>query len=188
MSTSKIKMQFGTLSIEVEGDPVWASEQVEKLVTRIETIRLPAGALVSPQQQPAAQPQIPGATQPVGNLATFLAAKGATTNQVKKFLATAEWLHQKGQTSLTTGAVTKALKDYRQSRLGNASECLSANIGKGYCERNGDGFYVTPEGRATLGTSQPSTQESTQDQAVDSASTGADGTSKAEQKTSDLDS
>ncbi len=86
-----------------------------------------------------------------GTLAAFLKAKGATSNQVRKFLSTAIWLHDRDKKDrLTTGDVTKALADNQQSRLSNASDCLNQNVGKGFCEKDGKGFYVTEEGRAEI--------------------------------------
>jgi hypothetical protein len=50
-----------------------------------------------------------------------------------------------------TSAVSKALSDNHQKRLGNAAECLNQNISKGFCEKQGGGFYITPEGLKDLG-------------------------------------
>jgi len=86
-------------------------------------------------------------------LATYLSNKSATTDQTKKFLATAGWLHQKGSKTMTTGDVTKALKDNNQSRLSNASQCLNNNVGKGFCEKADGSFFITPEGLKSLGIS-----------------------------------
>jgi len=51
---------------------------------------------------------------------------------------------------LTTGDVSKALKDSNQSRLGNPSQCLNDNVSKGYCEKDGKQFFVTQEGKVSL--------------------------------------
>jgi hypothetical protein len=84
-------------------------------------------------------------------LAAFLREKGATANQVKKFLATAVWLHdQANKNRLTTKDVTKALADANQGRLGNAADCLNKNVSKGYCEKEGKEFYATDDGRAEV--------------------------------------
>ena len=83
-------------------------------------------------------------------MATFLKEKGATTKQVLKFLATAVWIESKGKQRLSTGDITKALKDSNQSKLGNPAECLNQNVKKGFCEKDGSEFFVTTEGKDSL--------------------------------------
>src|SRR5207247_2607984 len=61
------------------------------------------------------------------SLASYLSAQQAGSNQVKRFLATADWLRRKGVSTLSTAAVSKALKDNHQARLGNPSDCLNQN-------------------------------------------------------------
>jgi hypothetical protein len=85
------------------------------------------------------------------SLATHLSEKQATSNQTLRFLATADWLRQKGQTPLTTSAVAQALKNNHQSRLANPSDCLNKNAAKGFVEKDGKTFFITPEGLAHLG-------------------------------------
>lgn len=71
--------------------------------------------------------------------------------QVKKFLATAAWLTHRGQRMLSTGMISRALKDNQQRRLGNPSDCLGKNIAQGFCEKDGSNFFVTTEGWKNLG-------------------------------------
>jgi len=85
------------------------------------------------------------------SLAAYLSAQQAGTNQVKRFLATADWLRRKGVPALSTAAVSKALKDNHQSKLGNPSDCLNQNVAKGFAEKDGKDFYITPEGLKSLG-------------------------------------
>lgn len=85
------------------------------------------------------------------SLATYLSEKQATSNQTLRFLATADWLRQKGQTQLTTTLVAEALKNNQQSRLSNPSDCLNKNAAKGLVEKDGRTFFLTPEGLASLG-------------------------------------
>ncbi len=85
------------------------------------------------------------------SLATYLAEKQAMSNQTLRFLATADWLRQKGVTPLSTSAVAQALKSNNQSRLSNPSDCLNKNAGKGLVEKDGKTFFITPEGLASLG-------------------------------------
>ncbi len=83
-------------------------------------------------------------------LAAFLKSKNATANQLRKFVATAVWLHAKGTKRLETKQITQALKDASQSRIGNPGDALKKNITKGYCEKDGKQFFVTDEGRKSL--------------------------------------
>lgn len=85
-------------------------------------------------------------------LASFLNQTKSKSSQVKRFLATAEWLHKSGKEALTTRDVPIALDKNRQNKLSNPADCLNKNVRKGYCEkRTGGQFYVTDEGRNTLG-------------------------------------
>ncbi|MBS0154490.1 MAG: hypothetical protein JSS38_07840 [Nitrospira sp.] len=83
-------------------------------------------------------------------LRAFLEEKGATKNQVKKFLATAVWLEAKGKNRMQTGDVSKALREASQPRLSNAAQCLNQNAKKGYCEKDGGQFFVTDDGKHSL--------------------------------------
>jgi hypothetical protein len=51
------------------------------------------------------------------SLSAYLKAKSAEKNQVARFLATAAWLFRRGQTELTTKAISKALSDHHQKNL-----------------------------------------------------------------------
>jgi hypothetical protein len=85
------------------------------------------------------------------SLASYLSAQQAGTNQVKRFLATADWLRRKGASALSTAAVSKTLKENHQAKLGNPSDCLNQNVAKGFAEKDGKDFYITPEGLKSLG-------------------------------------
>jgi len=85
------------------------------------------------------------------SLATYLSEKQATSNQTLRFLATADWLRQKGQVPLTSTAVAQALKNNHQNRLGNPADCLNKNVARGFVEKDGKTFFITPEGLAHLG-------------------------------------
>ena len=84
------------------------------------------------------------------SLASHIRAKGADGNQVLRFLVTADWLRLRGQ-AISTTAVAKALQENQQSRLANPSDALNKNVGKGFCEKTKDGFFITPEGLRELG-------------------------------------
>jgi hypothetical protein len=88
----------------------------------------------------------------VGHLSAFLKDKNATSNQVKKFLATAVWLHDStGKDRITTAEVRAALKNANQGKLTNPAGCLNQNVGKGHAEKDGGSFFVTEPGRTSLG-------------------------------------
>lgn len=88
------------------------------------------------------------------SLASYLSAKQASSNQVKRFLATADWLRQKGTSELSTALVSKTLRDNHQSKLTNAAECLNKNAAKGFVEKDGKRFFITSEGLTSLGHTQ----------------------------------
>jgi hypothetical protein len=85
------------------------------------------------------------------SLSTYIKEKGGESSQVDRFLITADWLRRRGNTKLVTSAVTKALTDNHQKRLSNPADALNKNVGKGFCEKTKDGFYITPEGLKKLG-------------------------------------
>lgn len=155
MPESKIVFSIGSISFSGEGEEKWVAAQLDKILEKApELIR------ISPERQA----EIEGAQQhkhkeasispaegiTTKTLATFLKEKNATTNQTKKFLATALWLEAKGKNRLSTSVVTKALRDNNQSKLGNPSDALNKNVSKGFCEKDGKDFYVTEEGKASL--------------------------------------
>jgi len=156
MSTSKIEVSIGNLSFNGEGEAAWLAEQLDKILDRAESIvklvpqvMPPPASSKDQHHAPADFSQTTGIAQKT--LVTFLKEKNATTNQVEKFLVTAAWLEAKGQNRVSTKDVSAALKNASQSRLKNASDCLAKNVGKGFCEKEGNQFFVTQEGKEHLG-------------------------------------
>lgn len=156
MSESKIELKIGEISFSGEGDSVWLSEQLDKILDRASELRSSSAIAASPQLSNIAnithqEADLSGhheiSTKP---LATWLREKGADTNQNQKFLATAVWIEAKGKNRIQTSDITAALSNANQKRLGNATECLNQNIKKGYCEKEGKQFYVTEEGKRSL--------------------------------------
>jgi hypothetical protein len=157
MAEAKIEIKVGAFSFTGEGTEKWLSGELDKLLTKLPElveIALPedgggedAGAGAGAAAAAAKK------TGKLGSLPNFLKDKNATTNQVKKFLATAVWLHDTtGKDRITTGDVTKALKNASQNKLTNPSDALNQNVGKGHAEKDGDsGFFVTEPGRTSLG-------------------------------------
>jgi len=84
-------------------------------------------------------------------LVAFLKSKDALSNNNKKFLATAIWLESKGNSRIKTSEVSAVLKDAKQTKLGNPAECLNQNVSKGFCQKDGQSFFVTEDGRNSLG-------------------------------------
>lgn len=152
MATAKIQIKIGSIEFSGEGEEAWVAIQLEKFIGQVHNL-----AKIAPQQHedgPGAGDGVrDGQALPKGDvpLGAFLKTKNVGTNQVKRFLATAIWLSAKGQKTLATSDVTKALKDNHQSKLTNPADSLNQNVGKGFCVKDGRQFYVTPEGIASLG-------------------------------------
>jgi hypothetical protein len=150
MADAKIEIKVGEVSFVGEGSETWLSTQLDKVMEH-----LPKLASISPPK-PSHAGQPSGDThagaKATGTLAAFLTAKNAKANQVRKFLATAVWLHDSDKkTRLSTSDVSKALNDNNQGRLSNPADCLGKNITKGLCVKDGKQFYVTDEGRTDIG-------------------------------------
>ena len=146
--TAKMRVRVGEVEVEYEGPESYLDEKLVELIDRLKSI-------YESMSPPGGQPgttigEAPTKTKDPGTLAAFLKVKNATSPQVKTFLATALWLQLKGKDKLQTRDINKALKDNRQSRLGNASDCLNQNVSKGFCVKDGKEFYVAPEGISEL--------------------------------------
>lgn len=152
MSESKINIKIGSIEFSGEGDSSWLEKQLDKIIEKA-----PNMLKVSPMEAPSNNDEVTH-HQPIGSdpeiakkaLGTYLQEKNATSNQNKKFLTTAIWLESKGSKRLKTADITKALRDASQKRLNNASLNLIGNVKKGYCERDGDQFFVTDEGKKSI--------------------------------------
>lgn len=150
MAEAKIEIKVGTFSFTGEGTEKWLSGELDKLLTK-----LPELVEIAP---PENKDDDAGAGAKVkkngklGTLANFLRDKTATDSQVKKFLATAAWLHDTtGKDRLTTGEVKNALRKANQPKVNNPSDALNQNVGKGHAEKDGGSFFITDPGRASLG-------------------------------------
>ncbi|MDP2960647.1 MAG: hypothetical protein Q8N71_04410 [candidate division Zixibacteria bacterium] len=151
MADVKIQFKLGGIEFSGEGEKDWIGQQLDKILEKAPKLvaLAPAGGtgvgLGGGRTPMGPDPQIAAKT-----LAAFLKEKNATSNQVKKFLATAIWLEAKGKRRMITSDVTKALRDSNQARLGNPSDCLNQNVTKGNCEKDGKEFFVTDEGKNSL--------------------------------------
>lgn len=149
-------MQIGSFTFSGEGEGEWLAAQLDKLLDRAEHIikifpatPVEAATTAAPHHE-AADFSLSTAVA-AKSLASFLKEKNATSNQVSKFLVTAAWLEAKGNKRLTTANVSAALKVANQGKLGNPSDNLAKNIAKGHCEKDGNQFFVTQEGKDFLG-------------------------------------
>lgn len=153
MSESKIEIKIGEITFSGQGEPDWVAKQLDKILAQAEKlIQLTPprgndnGAGEDGDHKPMGKdPSIAKKTLPA-----FLQEKNASSNQTKRFLATAVWLEAKGQSRLATADVTKALSGANQKRLANPADCLNKNVGKGYCEKDGKQFFVTDDGKNSL--------------------------------------
>jgi hypothetical protein len=151
MADAKIEIKVGAFSFTGEGTEKWLSGELEKLLAKI-----PELVEVAPADEGDDNVETGGGKAKkkgkVGTLSAFLKEKNATNNQVKKFLATAVWLHDStGRDGITTAEVRKALKTGNQGKLTNPAGCLNQNVGKGHAEKDGGSFFVTEPGRTSLG-------------------------------------
>lgn len=153
MATAKIELTLGSIAFSGEGEETWVSAQLDKILERA-----PALVKIVPQMEATSQAAavLPKQVSALADdaissqtLSSFLRARDAKSG-LRRFLATAVWLHARGSPRLSTGDVTKALRDSNQSRLTNASDCLSKNVSKGYIERDGKRFFVTDEGKESV--------------------------------------
>ena len=156
MADSKIEIKVGSITFSGEGSGDWLSKQLDKVLAKIpELVAVaPPGSLESGDNGGSGGNGALGAAsgRVSGTLATYLKTTGSTSNQVRKFLATAAWLHDTGNKKrLTTKEVSNALSDHNQGKLTNAANCLNQNAGKGHCVKDGKTFYVSPEGKTSLG-------------------------------------
>lgn len=153
MANARIEFTVGGISFAGEGDEAWVSDQLDKILQKAPDLVKIASVVQTASQSPSMPSAQTSAasdeTTASQTLPNFLRGKSATS-QAKKFLATAIWLHAKGNARLSTGNVNKALRDASQSRLTNASVCLSTNVSQGYIEKDGHQFFVTDEGRQSL--------------------------------------
>ena len=146
MKNSHIRIEYGDFSVTFDGSEEFIERVLPELVSDIglRMAQLPVGAAGGTGKR------ISEAAANL-NLPELIKQKSNNT-QVGRFLVTAAWLQAKGVSDLTTGEVGKALKDHKQKRLGNASDCLNAHISSGNCERrDGKKFHVTPDGMRSVG-------------------------------------
>ena len=152
MSAANLNFSYGSISFTGEGDENWLSTQLDKVLAVAATLGQPTAFEKNSSEPPAPQNTAGNGSDATSiTLAAHIKAKGGDANQVKRFLATSDWLRLRGSTRQSTSAVTKALSDGQQKRLSNPADCLNKNVAKGHCEKIGDEFFITPDGLKALG-------------------------------------
>lgn len=177
MAESKIDFSFESLHFSCEGDKDWVEYQLNQILNRIPGLNntefnsTPERGTVTlgtdmidkipgkvkkdslrnnRKQKIAIAPAAPDSYR--NPLFDFLRDKNAEKNQVKKFLATAVYLHSQGIEKFSTPMVSKSLKTGRIQKLINASDCLNKNEKKGFCIKNEKEFILTDAGvRSIIG-------------------------------------
>ena len=181
MAESKIDFSFDNLHFSCEGDKDWVETQLNQVLNRIPGLNKSGLLVKSEAVKPSPKlhtvdgfiTQAPGAVEkekgkrgrkprmfveplveePSGDpLFEFLKDKNADKNQVKKFLATAVYLHSQGLEKFSTPVISKSLKAAHIEKLINASDCLNKNEKKGFCIKDEKEFILTESGiRSILG-------------------------------------
>lgn len=147
---AKIKIKFGAAEFSGNGEPEWLAEMADRFIEKLDET---SAELFAQDNTPSNEGITPNPKQQVSSLKKHLEDRNGLKSQNDKFLATADWLLKRGVKQVSTADVTKALRDNQQSRVGNPSDCLNQNVSKGYCEKSGKVFFITPEGYAHLGDS-----------------------------------
>ena len=151
MSEGKIELTLGALSFSAEGEQEWLGDQLDKILEVAPTMANSEPAVPATDTDADIPPSNGDQKAFSVSLASHLKAKGDESNQTKRFLSTADWLRQRGSVVLQTGMISKALRENQQSRLTNSANCLNHNVARGFCEKNSQGFFITPEGLKALG-------------------------------------
>jgi hypothetical protein len=178
MAESKIEFSYNNLHFNCEGDKNWVEAQLNQILNRIpelnkqapaektavaEVVQVPPAPPVAPLTKVKGtrgrKPKVVVETvpeEPAGDpLYEFLKEKKADKNQVKKFLATAVYLHSQGLEKFSTSLISKTLKNLGIEKLLNASDCLNKNEKKGFCIKDDKEFILTDLGiRAIIGGSE----------------------------------
>ena len=137
---TKIKVRSGEFSLDYTGPEKFAKDELVALAREI------AGLAKEANAAGRASHALGQETERQLNLASFLKSRDVKL-QHRLFLATAAWLQMRGRSQISTGNVSEALRDYKQGRLTNPSDCLAKNISNGYCEKTGSrSFRVSEEG------------------------------------------
>jgi len=155
MADAKLEIKVGAVTFTGEGSEKWLAEQLKSVLEKLpELTKIPSEDTPPPSGHGSGEtPHRSGGKkgQAKTTLAAFIKESKATTNQARKFLATAAWLHDsEGKHRIETKDVTQALNTHNQGKLNNAAQCLVNNAKTGYIVRDGKQFYVSDQGREEL--------------------------------------
>ncbi len=151
MAQGKIQFKVGNLEFLGEGEEKWLADQLDKLIEKIPSlVKISPAATSSGGAGKNDLQDENGIDTKEVPLATFLKEKNIGDSHVNRFLATAIWLHGRGNKTPNTSDVNKALRDNHQPKLNNASDCLSKNVAKGFCEKQDKHFFITPNGFSSI--------------------------------------
>jgi hypothetical protein len=157
MADARLEIKAGLVSFTGEGTETWLAEQLDKVLTKLIDLRelskeIPEpdnGGITDDAEQGKAKK---GSKVTLAPLAAYLKEKKATTNQSRKFLATAAWLQLGGMDPITTAEVTTNLNTHKQGKLSNPGQCLIHNVRSGNIVKSGKRqFYVADKGFEELG-------------------------------------
>lgn len=146
---SKDRNHSWCIFVHGRGTEKWLSDELGKLLAK-----LPELVEITPPESGDDHAPAPATKEngKLGSLASFLRERDAVDNQVKRFLATAVFLHDTtNKNRVTTAEVRQALKTANQPKLTNPANCLNQNVAKGHAEKDGRSFFVTDPGRTSLG-------------------------------------
>ncbi|MDT0553108.1 hypothetical protein [Urechidicola vernalis] len=161
MANGRLEFKIGNLEFVGEGEQDWVTDQLDKMLERLpdlvnqskktvqKTDVIKTTAEPVEQSHPTDLFSTPKPTTKRAipeNLSTFLRSKDCIDKQRRKFLGTAVWLQLNGKQRIKTKEVTDALRAARQVKITNPSHQLNQNISQGFCQKEGNGFYVTPQG------------------------------------------
>ena len=159
MANAKIEIKLGNIEFSGEGEQEWVTEQLDKILDIIPDLdeKIAENSVKDTQlHQPVATQKLAHSTDLFStptppraipeNLSTFLRSKDAIDKQRRRFLGTAVWLQLNGKENIKTKEVTDALRHARQIKITNPSHQLNQNISQGFCQKEGNKFYVTPQG------------------------------------------
>jgi hypothetical protein len=156
MADSKLEFKVGSITFSGEGSGDWLSTRLDKILAKIPeliAVAPPEDSDTGRDSHDGNKSSHSGASKAKTSqtLASYLKSTSSTSNQVRKFLATATWLHNaENKNRLATKEISEALNSHSQGKLTNAANCLNQNVTKGLCVKDGRTFYVTPDGRASL--------------------------------------
>ena len=162
----KLKLMIGGLKVSYSGTEEFAEQKLLSLMHELTELAASQKLSGLPQEPTelvvsngSAQIQATDGAKTrnaVGQLSDFLKrleenGLGPTTRD--KFLATSAWLHLSGCERITSGNVAEALQAHHETALSNPSHCLSLNIERNFCERDGTNgqYFVTKPGFRHLG-------------------------------------